>query len=73
MNFEVGDRVRLLRQISKDFIIDRRQRGTIVGFGCYLDRVVFVCFDRISYHGRVMPESKCLPQRVLADDLKLWQ
>lgn len=73
MSFEIGDRVRLLRQISKDFIIDRRQRGTIVGVGSYLDGSYFVVFDRIAYHKRIMPESRFLPQRVLERDIRLWE
>ena len=67
-NFQIGDRVRLVRQVSRRYKADRRQRGTVVGYGDNAGLVLFVSFGRI----------KTLSPGVVAicvssGDLLLWQ
>lgn len=65
--FQIGDRVRLVRQVSRRYKIDRRQRGTVVGFGDTAGLVVFVSFGRIK---TLSPGIIAIC--VSADDLRLW-
>ena len=67
--FQIGDRVRLRHQISRDFTVDRRQRGTVIGYGDYAGLVLFVSFDRIRAQRSFVPTRTVC---VSADDIRLW-
>ena len=67
-NFRIGDRVRLTHQVSRRFKIDRRQRGTVVGFGDEAGLVLFVSFERIAHFSPGF-----IAVCVSAADIRLWQ
>lgn len=65
--YRIGDRVRLTHQVSRKFKIDRRQRGTVVGFGDEAGLVLFVSFERISHFSPGF-----IAVCVSAADIRLW-